>query len=193
MKINPHSFFVDIETTGFSPTKNDIIQLAGIIVKDNEALNSFNQFCRPYYPSNWSLGAERIHGISFNDAMGFQSPRRMVINLMNFLAPYRTKEDPFIEFICHSKNSFDYKFVLDAFIREGLGNSFYNVFKSDRYQSTINLAEKCREITGLENSKLKTLADYFNIELNHHEAMSDVMACFEVYKKLNKLKRGLFQ
>ena len=192
-KNNPYTFFVDLETTGFSPTKNDIIQLAGIIVKENVVVASFNEFCRPSYPETWGAGAEKIHKITLYQAMRFQPQRIMLIKLMKFLAPYRIDSDPIIKFTSHAKGKFDYRFLLDCFIRENLGDSFFRVFSERKYESTITLADNCKKITGLESSKLSELAEYFDLELDHHAAESDVNCCFEVYKRLKEMDKGIFK
>lgn len=41
-----------------------------------------------------------------------------------------------------------------------------------------------RALPELPNHKLNTLCDYFNIELNHHEALSDAYACAYLAQKL---------
>lgn len=49
------------------------------------------------------------------------------------------------------------------------------------YVCTCNLARKC--FPDLENHKLRTLCDEFDISLDHHNAMSDTEACAEILRK----------
>lgn len=188
---NNYIFVTDIETTGFSPNKNDIIELAGIIVKkegDNlKYIDSFCERCRPYSIDSWTAGAEMIHKIRMDEAFTFQHPRKMLINLLKFLLPYKHDDNLPLLFICHAKNKFDYKFIKNAFLKEGLINSFHKVFSENNYESTIDLASKYKDVLGVDNLKLSTLADYFNVELSHHEAFSDANACLEIYKKLKNM------
>ena len=47
---------------------------------------------------------------------------------------------------------------------------------------TLRLAKL--NLTELDNHKLDTLANYFNIELSHHNALSDAKACLELFHHL---------
>ena len=188
---NKYIFVTDIETTGFSPKKNDIIELAGIIVKKNgddfELIDSFSENCRPYSRSTWTVGAEMIHKIGIHEAFSFQHPRKMLINFLKFLLPYKHSDNLPLLFVCHAKNKFDYKFIKEAFEKEMLVSSFNKVFSEKKYESTIDIAQKYKSALGVENLKLPTLAEYFDIKLNHHEATSDANACLEIYKKLKNM------
>lgn len=188
---NKFLFFVDLETTGFSWNYHDIIQLSGIITDyELNELAVFDQFSRPQGFHRWSQGAEDHHGIPFHRANKFQDQRKMLIKFMHFLKPYII-EGQTIKFVCHAKNYFDYKFVKETFINQDLANSFNKAFSKDNYESTIDLAEKFKPATGLSNNKLNTVADHFNIELDHHEALSDANACKSIYKRFKGMKQGL--
>lgn len=47
---------------------------------------------------------------------------------------------------------------------------------------TLQLAKE--KLPNLENYKLSTLADNFDIELEHHNALSDAKACLELFHHL---------
>jgi DNA polymerase III epsilon subunit-like protein len=193
---NPYVHFIDLETTGFSPSKNDVIEVAAIIAKKQNdgtliRVDQFNEFCSPYHEDRWTIGAEKIHRISKRRAFSEQHPRKLLIKYLHFLKEYKDKDNNPLLYVCHSKNFFDYRHHFNMFLKEGLQDSFNKVFSLERYESTINLAEKYISATGLENSKLPTLAEYFNVELDHHNALSDANACFEIYKILKKYKTGL--
>lgn len=192
---NPYLFFEDLETTGFSPKKNAIIQLSGIIAKpidgELQEVARFNEFCRPGKNDYWSEGAEEHHGIPYHKAIKFQEPRKMLIKFLHFLLPFKSEDNSPIKFVCHAKNKFDLKFTKELFIKEGLITSFDKVFNDDHYESTIDLAEKYKSVTGLKNNKLDTLTSYFEINHNHHEGLSDALACFQIYKNFKKMKLGL--
>lgn len=185
----PYLFFTDIETTGFSPRKHDIIEIACLMVKecDNEykVLSSFHETCCPYSKKNWTFGAEQMHGITFSEASTYQHPRKMLIKLLHFLNKYRSESS--FTFICHAKNHFDFNFLNEAFFKEQLQDSFKKVFNKDDYESTHDIASKYKSAFGVPDLKLSTLADYFDVDLDHHKALSDVECCLEIYKKLKKL------
>ncbi|MGL4292681.1 MAG: 3'-5' exonuclease [Bacteroidales bacterium] len=50
---------------------------------------------------------------------------------------------------------------------------------------TVKLAKQ--QLPFLYNHKLNTVCDYFNIELDHHEALSDARGCAKVLLNLNEL------
>jgi DNA polymerase III epsilon subunit-like protein len=180
--------FVDVETTGFDSEKNESIQLACILTdKKLVTMGEFNQYAAPTDPNHWTLGAEKIHGISYQKACGFQKRRLMLFNFMFFLKPFVS--DKPIQFIYHAKNLFDFHFVESIFKKEGLRSSFDKVFHQKHTVSTIEMANKYKALTGLSNAKLPTLTSYFNIPLNHHDAMSDTRACLEIYRQLSKWEK----
>ena len=190
MKKNPYAFICDVETTGFSPVKNDIIQLAGIVVdlESHETKSEFNEFCRPITPDSWGEGAERVHKISKQRAYGFQHPRKMGIKFLHFIKPYKTDDNLPLQFIFHAMGKFDWDFFRNTFRKVKLLNSIYKVFDDNHFESTITMANQYRSVTGLNSAKLNVLADHFNIKFNHHEALSDVYATFEIWKIFKKMQ-----
>ena len=54
------------------------------------------------------------------------------------------------------------------------------------YNKTLDTLKISRKVLGdkVENHKLDTLANYFGVNPPTHQARDDVMATFEIYKKL---------
>ena len=52
---------------------------------------------------------------------------------------------------------------------------------------TVKLSRKMLDF--LPNHRLDTVCDYFNIELDHHDALSDARGCAQVLLELNKLDK----
>jgi len=183
-KKNPYGFVFDVETTGFSPIDNDIIQLAGQVfdLESHEVLATFNQFCKPITPNGWEKGAEAVHGISEAEANTFQDPRKMGIKFLHFIKPFKDENDLPLKMVYHAKGQFDWWFLRSTFRKVKLLNSLYRVFEDNYFQSTVTLADRNKRTTKLPNSKLNTVADYLEVKLDHHEALSDVKASFEAYK-----------
>lgn len=62
---------------------------------------------------------------------------------------------------------------------------YYEIFESARdFICTVELTRD--QWPDLPNHKLNTLCEYLNIELNHHEALSDAIACANVFLKASK-------
>lgn len=52
--------FLDVETTGFKPMVNDVIQVGAVISSDEgEILGEFMEYGRPI-EKNWCFGAEKV-------------------------------------------------------------------------------------------------------------------------------------
>jgi len=65
----------------------------------------------------------------------------------------------------------------------------YNIknVSSFNYGCTVRMSRKC--FPTLENHKLNTVCDHLNIELDHHKADSDSIACAKIF--LECIKRGI--
>lgn len=175
---------VDIETTGFYKFKHDIIQLAAVAVSEELEIGEvFNCYLKPIKPQYWGEDAEKVHGINVHEALAFPKRRKGLVDFLHFLKPY-IESFP-MTFLYHGKNKFDYIFLKDKYLGEGLLDSFNKAFSQDLVLSTRDLAAECLE---LDNYKLNTVSQKLDIELNHHEAMSDAMACAKIFIELTRNK-----
>jgi len=189
---NPYIFFCDVETTGFSPLYNDVIQVACIVAdKDLNIIDTFDGGIRPTSRKNWTMKSQEVHGITFNEALRFPPGKKVAIDLLWFLNRFKADDNQPLLFVAHEYHGFDFKFFENIFRRENLDNSFRKVFNYNCRESTLEMADKYKKVTGLDKSKLNILAEYFNIYLDHHSAVSDVNACYEVYKNFKNMKFGL--
>jgi len=109
--------YVDVETSGLSPSINDIVQLACVPVIDGRSHESFNEFCQP---ANWNtIDAKSIevHGITIEMMRGFQSPHAMLDKFVAYLAKFNTK------FVIAGYNSnFDKAFLGAIFAKNARSN-----------------------------------------------------------------------
>lgn len=173
---------VDVETTSL---KGDVIQLAAVLI-DNELriVDTFNSFAKPLSELWWDKSSELVHGYSWEDAQSFQGSRSCVVDFMKFLNPH-VHEFP-LYMVYHALFGFDYVKIENFFRLEGLQFSFFKAFSSYKKISTIDMAKKF--IKNMDNYKLNTLCDYLGIELNHHDAFSDAMACAKLFIKLKEME-----
>ncbi len=59
---------IDFETTGLSPSTDRILQMAAVVIDANgRVLDSFETIVTPEQPSEYTHGAEHVHGISEDD------------------------------------------------------------------------------------------------------------------------------
>lgn len=201
-----YKFIVDLEFTGLDPITNDVIEMAVIVVnEENEVVDKFHSNMAPEIinEKTWDIKAQEIHAITPSEARRFPNRRDVAISFLHFLVPYKDEKNFPREFICHALPDkffdkktkkwswpyIDYFFLEWVFRKENLHFSFFKVFSQGKLTSTIKMA---REFTGERRGhKLNIWAKRLGIELKHHEAMSDAMACLEIYKYLSSKKECL--
>ena len=165
----------DIETTGFSPVKNRIIEIGAVKVINGEITDRFSEFINPRVPIPFTI--ERLTGI--NDAMVCDAPGVEEI-LPKFLS--------FCEgcvLVAHNA-SFDTSFI--RYNAEQLGIEF-----PPTYVDTVGLARFL--LPHLGRFKLDTVAKELHVSLeNHHRAVDDAGATAEIFVKfLPMLKKKGFE
>jgi DNA polymerase-3 subunit alpha len=174
--------WLDGETTGLDPIKNDIVQLACIpVIAGIEQSNTFNQYCQP---RNWSAidaGAIAVHGITEQRMRGFQTSEAMVNNLIIFAKSFDCK------FIIAGFNvGFDKDFIAALFKKVGKEKEFFEIFAGD-IRDTFKRAKKLKAQLPTPNLKLGTLCAHFNIAINAHDALSDIAATIKLDKILAEM------
>lgn len=158
---------VDIETTGFSPVANEIIEIGALKVVNNEVIDEFNVLIK--IESKIPDNIVRLTGITdelLNDS-GIDAREAIIL---------------FDKFVCDSvlvghNVNFDVNFLYDYFeryIKKQLTNDFID---------TQRIAKGL--IKDTYNHQLKTLARKFDIQnTNAHRSLNDVYVTNELYKKL---------
>jgi len=172
---------VDIETTGLNQWSNEILTCA-IVTLDNDLKEvERNEFRRkPECIAQWSRDAEEVHKITIEQAITFDSGKVFRKNLKEYLLSFGQDS----VFVCHSYPMFgkldliDYQFIFSEFNRLGDHWWLYKKFPRGNILSTISR----RNIYPVESQKLNVWAEFLKIELDHHDAMSDALACAEVFR-----------
>lgn len=167
--INKNRFIaIDFETANYN--HNSACALGIVVVENLEIKDSFYSLIKP--PEKYFIFT-RVHGITWND----------VINEPTFpdLWPDIQKYFQGIDFIAAHNAAFD-KSVLNTCC------SFYGISRPDiKYKCTLQLSRKW---LNLKNRSLKNVSDYYSIELDHHQALSDSMACARIM--INFINQGYF-
>jgi DNA polymerase-3 subunit epsilon len=129
---------------------------------------------------SWDYGAIRVHGIRPSDVLGAPTFAEIWPELEHYAACY--------PLIAHNAN-FDMGVLRSELARANLPSP------TIRYGCSMQLARSAwpkRRIKDLEdatvaelraapeNHKLSTLSEFLNIELDHHNALSDAVACGEI-------------
>lgn len=174
--------WLDGETTGLDSNKNDIVQLACIPVIDGILhATAFNQYCQPV---NWTAidqDALRINNITMTQLRTFQSPENLVNNLITYLRQFNTKFT-----IAGYNVEFDRDFIAALFKKVNKEKEFFELFTSD-IRDTFKRAKALKSQLQTPNLKLATLCGHFNIAINAHDALSDILATVKLDKILSDM------
>lgn len=155
----------DIETTGFSPLKNKIIEIGAVKVEKGKIVDRFSTFVNPGVPIPFKI--EQLTGIS--DSMVLSAPDITVI-LPEFLGFCRDAV-----LVAHNA-SFDMSFILHN--AKELGYEF-----DPTYLDTVGLARYL--LPKLRRYKLDVVAKELGVSLeNHHRAVDDAEATAGIFQRL---------
>lgn len=174
--------WLDGETTGVDPLKQDVIQLACIpVVGGVEQTNTFNQYCQPINWNEIDPEALAVNGITMTQLKTFQSPEAMVNNLVLYVKQFKCKFT-----IAGYNVGFDKDFIAALFKKVGREDEFFELFTGD-LRDTFKRAKALKAQLPTPNLKLATLAGHFNIPINAHDALSDIQATIKVDKILSDM------
>ena len=154
----------DIETTGFSPVKNKIIEIGAVRVENGVITDRMDEFVDPEVPIPFEI--ERLTGINDAMVMGAETIGPVLGRFLEFcrgavLVAHNASFD--VGFISHNASVLGYEFhptVMD----------------------TVALARVL--LPNLNRYKLDTVAKAFNVSLeNHHRAVDDAEATAGIFLK----------
>jgi DNA polymerase III alpha subunit (gram-positive type) len=169
----------DTETTGFSPVKNDIIQIAGLIELDGEIMEEFNIKFQPVSYEHIQPKALEINKMTLEQIKEFQSAeegcREIVAILDNAVSDG-------IKLVPAGHNvSFDVNFLREFLVKTGW-NKRVEEYLKDEYICTKEIAKNGKRI--FDNHKLTTIAEDFGIEYDAHDALADIQTTRKIYQLL---------
>lgn len=182
--------YIDVETTGLDAVKQDVIDIAILVEKDGTIVHKEKLSCRPHHPENAHPKALEINGRTMEQIMGFPDPIDTLYRFKEILINHKTNE----KFIFAGFNtSFDARFIKSWMEKCG-DNSFGEYFELDEYGKPTQLYDcllifkKFSKERGVQilNNKLLTIAEFFEIEHDAHEAMSDILVTHKITKMLEK-------
>lgn len=159
---------LDLETTGFSPKQDDIIEVGIIKVNENKIIDEYTSLVKPV-KKNLSKHITNLTGIT--NEMLENSPLFSEIcdEIFDFIGN---------NIIVAHNAHFDINFIYDNF-KQNKNIEFTNDFVDTLYISKKLLPE-------LKHHRLNDLADFFNINFIGHRALNDCKATFDIFTSLNK-------
>ena len=160
----------DIETTGFSPSHDHIIEIGAVKISGGEITERFSRFVNPGVPI--PLRIEKLTGIRDEMVADAQSIREVLPDFMGFCAGSIL--------VAHNAD-FDTGFIRYACTEQGLEYDFAHV---------DTLAAARSFLPGLKNYKLDTVTEALGCQLeNHHRAVHDAEATAQIFLKMIDLFR----
>lgn len=159
----------DIETSGFKKECCDILEISAIKVENFNIVNTFSSLIKPKFRLN--SVATAVNGITYDMVKDAPSIEHVLGNFLDFIGTY-----PLLGYnVTFDKNFVNYNLDINGF--NILDNQIIDV---------LPLA-KCL-VSGVENYKQTTIANYFNVSTKcAHRALADCIMLFEIYKNLHKL------
>ena len=158
---------IDIETTGLDPKVDEIIEISAIKIRDNKIVSEYSTLIKPQHEISDFI--TNLTGIT-NEMVDDKPAINIVLNdYFDFL------DNDII--VGHNIN-FDINFLYDASIK------YYNKPFENDYIDTLRLS---RKYLSLENNKLGTIANFFNIDYSGaHRSLNDCYITFNIYNELKK-------
>ena len=182
------ALWFDVETTGLSPYKNDIIQIAGLVEINGEIKEEFEMKCAPQDFTQLDSKALAIHGYSKEMLKEFPAPREIYNKLIRIIEKYISRYDKNDKFTPAGYNvKFDCDFLKNFF--EKAGDRYYgSLFNWKLVDPLAKLYMMDYEMKlSLPDYKLSTVCAHFNIPLKAHDALADIKATRELYQILTKV------
>ena len=180
--------WLDVETTGLDCKKHGLREVGFIIEIDGVEvdrgvfkINPFTYTTRDVEIDDYAL---EISKVSIEDLKSYDRVSYCFKELMKKLVKYVNVNDKNDCFVIAGYNAaFDIGFIKEWFKEMGLLDSYKDLF---HYKSldVFSLVFVLRHLglNSAENDKLETMCNYFDIEIEAHNALSDIEATKKLYE-----------
>jgi DNA polymerase-3 subunit epsilon len=169
--------FIDTETTGIDPQKHALIQMAGIVVIDNEVKEEFDFRVRPFPEDVVDLQALVVNNVKEEDLTGYPEPLTVIRQAEAIWRKYvdrYAKSDKFW-FVGYNAR-FDYDFIRRLW--EKAGQRYFGAYFFFPPLDVMNLAafHLMDRRSTLPNFKLSTVAEALGLKAEGelHDAVTDI-------------------
>lgn len=168
----PNYVVVDLETTGFSPSNDRIIEIAAVKVIDDKIVENFSMLVNPH--AGISKKVEDTTHITNLMVANAPSIEEVLPQFWNFING---------SIIVGHSVAFDIRFLIANFERIGL---HYNC----RYIDTLEYSRKA--LPNLNQYRLIDLCNYFHVGSNvFHRALADCVSTHECFQQLMKVSNKM--
>mgnify|MGYP000856995119 FL=1 len=183
--------FIDVETGGLDTNTCALTQLSAIVVIDKETKAMFNAYVKPFKNASFSLEALAVQGRKFEDFENINcyDEKDVYEEFIRFLDTYVNKFDKKDKFVVAGYNvAFDLE-VLENFFKRNRNYflySYFNAYPIDPFHS-IRMLQMVGKLPTLENNRLETWCNHFNIKINAHNSLGDIIATKKLITKFLKI------
>ena len=155
----------DIETTGFSPVENRIIEIGAVKVCGRQITDRFSTFVDPGVPIPFTI--EKLTGINDSMVIGAEGIDKVLPRFLSFCEGCML--------VAHNAE-FDMSFIKENCDRQGIDHDF-------TYVDTVGMARVM--MPSQSKHTLDAVAKALGVSLlNHHRAVDDAEATAEIFIKL---------
>lgn len=194
-----YKLFLDTETIGINPACNALIQVAGILFKDDSKIDEFNFHCRPFQQDiilEKDLEFHEKLGLTKEQIFSFEDPKITHGKFVNFLSKYVDKFNKKDKMFFVGYNArFDYDFLREWFNKNG-DNYFGSWFWNPPIDiMTLSADFLDYERPSMDNFKQLTVADKLGIRVNEsslHDALYDIGLSVKIYSLITDYKFVLY-
>lgn len=160
---------IDLETTGFNPNSDDIVEISALRVRKDVVVDEFTSLINPGYKIPYAITEiTNITNEMLSTAPGLEE---ILPKFIDFVG-----DDMLIG---HNVN-FDVNFIYDS-TAELLNKAFNNNF--------IDTLRISRKLNPLSSHKLQCVAEYLNVDYSGaHRALTDCYITYECYKKMKEMQ-----
>lgn len=152
---------LDFETANYYRDSACAVGLA--VVEENNIIESISYLIKP--PSKWFVFTD-LHGICWKDVKDQPT--------FTEIWPILNKYFQNVDFVAAHNASFDRSVLKSCCKRNDIE------LPELEFECTVDIS---RQIWNIYPTKLNNVCDHFGIELNHHNALSDTLACAQIMIK----------
>lgn len=158
---------IDIETTGLSYNKNEIIEISALKIRKDRIIDSFSHLIKP----NRKIGSFITHltGITNEMVANAEKIDKILPEFVKFLS-----DDTIL--------GHNVKFDIN-FLQKNLENNKLERLKNKKIDTMLLARKYCK----LGSHSLKNLAKHYNINISgHHRALNDCKITHNIYINIKK-------
>lgn len=184
--------FVDTETTGLSPKKQDIIQIGAVVMENRTVIDEINIKCQPVQWDNINSYALKVNNSTVEQLKTYELPRDAWDKFHAFVTKHHTDEG----YVFGGQNcKFDKTFLSTWWDNHSPAEEpEFDHYLNGKTLELMNITNSMKKYGFLDvkNVKLPTIVEALDIKVdgNLHDAVTDIKATINcTYKLLIRIKK----